>query len=232
MGYWYYLDVVNEAARIFQYTKHAPCQLNHDRLGRPIVGPCWLWTGYIRKNGYGQIKLSGTRRNIGAHVASYLTFVGSIADGMTIDHLCRIRHCANPDHLEQVTPGENQRRGDAWLFNAAKTHCPRGHEYTPENTVIVKVRSGLGRKCRECARLQAAKWNAIYRERRIAAAHKNVSSPHAGAAGNDHTGIRCAAGSSGLSPVFAAFARSRSSRICTACRYSASAVDRSSRLSG
>lgn len=157
------------AARILKYVRHAPCPLTHDRLGRPIEGPCWLWTGFVRKNGYGQIKRSGTRENIGAHVASYEVFVGPIEPGYEIDHLCRVRHCVSPEHLEVVTGAENRSRGDVALFNARKTRCPKGHEYTPENIIVVKVKSGVGRKCRECGRLSAARWNAIYRDRRLAA---------------------------------------------------------------
>jgi hypothetical protein len=68
-----------------------------------------------------------------------------------LDHLCRVRHCVNPEHLEPVTPGENTRRSPIHIsvIRAARTHCKQGHEFTPENT----YRHGPGlrwRSCRAC----------------------------------------------------------------------------------
>jgi hypothetical protein len=71
---------------------------------------CWLWTGTIANNGYGHIYREGGPL-MTAHRLSYEVHVGPIPDGLTIDHLCRVRHCVNPDHLEPVTVAENNRRG-------------------------------------------------------------------------------------------------------------------------
>jgi DNA-binding XRE family transcriptional regulator len=68
--------------------------------------PCWVWLRNINEKGYGKIGWK-TR----AHRAYYERFVGPIPEGMMLDHLCRIRACVNPDHLEPVTNGENVRRG-------------------------------------------------------------------------------------------------------------------------
>lgn len=70
---------------------------------------CWLWTGALfPSNGYGALHLDGAA--VPAHRVSYELNVGPIPDGLTIDHLCRVRACVRPDHLEPVTQAENLRR--------------------------------------------------------------------------------------------------------------------------
>lgn len=115
---------------------------------------CWLWSGCILTTGYGQFSVADGKR-VSAHRFSYELLVGPIPDGLDLDHVrargCTNRHCVNPDHLEPVTRGENIRRGQTGLVRGsqqrAKTHCPRGHEYTPENTYIPP---GGGRECVDC----------------------------------------------------------------------------------
>lgn len=106
---------------------------------------CWLWTAFCNPGGYGKIGLG--RRNLLAHRAVYELVVGRIPEGLQLDHLCRVRHCVNPDHLEVVTSRENTLRGETLpAHNAAKTHCEEGHEL------------GDDRVCRECARARARRW--------------------------------------------------------------------------
>lgn len=104
---------------------------------------CWLWLGYVGiRNGYGSFGAGKL-----AHRVAYEAFVGAIPPGLQIDHLCKVRRCVNPDHLEAVTQRENLLRGDTVTArNAARTECPRGHPYTPENT----YRSNGKRRCRIC----------------------------------------------------------------------------------
>lgn len=109
---------------------------------------CWLWTKSCNHRGYGQMTVAG--RNMGAHRASYMAFIGPIPDGLQLDHLCRVRRCVNPGHLEPVTPKENIQRSP----RAMRTHCRLGHEYTPENT---RMRSGA-RKCLDCHRIHQARY--------------------------------------------------------------------------
>lgn len=111
---------------------------------------CWLWTGAITGGGYGVTSLNGEHRM--AHRAVYGLMVGEIPQGLQLDHLCRVRHCVNPDHLEPVTAQVNTLRGEGISAKLAKrTHCKNGHEYTTENTAI---QYGW-RRCRECNRTAA-----------------------------------------------------------------------------
>lgn len=126
-----------------------------------VVDPetgCWVWRGRPTNVGYGQmtVRTQDGMRTISAHRVSYETFVGPIPDGLVIDHLCRVRLCVNPVHLEPVTMRENTMRSPIAIgaTNAAKTHCPQGHAYDEENTVWQIHRNGTtrGRLCRQCQR--------------------------------------------------------------------------------
>lgn len=75
---------------------------------RPDLGPCWLWTGTLTTHRYGEFNMG--MWDWGAHRWSYIVCVGPIPDGHEIDHLCRVRHCVRPDHLEAVTHLENMVR--------------------------------------------------------------------------------------------------------------------------
>lgn len=108
---------------------------------------CWLWTASQRGNGYGQFGV--TQKDIVyAHRFAYEQTVGPIPEGLVIDHLCRVRHCVNPDHMEPVTSRENTFRGFGMgVVNAAKTTCPKGHPYDA-------CRPNGDRRCRICDREQ------------------------------------------------------------------------------
>jgi len=122
---------------------------------------CWLWTGSLQGSGYATIRLGGRGSKFQmAHRAAYEILRGPIPDGLQLDHLCRVRHCVNPDHLEPVSGRTNLLRGTSFSAeNAAKTHCAHGHEFTPENTKA--RRSRPGRQCRTCER----RFKREYRER-------------------------------------------------------------------
>ena len=105
---------------------------------------CWLWTGEISIDGYGKLwRADGSRM---AHIISFELFVGPVPDGMTLDHECHTTNCVNPDHLTPKTCLENVRNGKT--HNAVKTHCKRGHEFTPSNTRLYRGR----RVCITCSK--------------------------------------------------------------------------------
>lgn len=119
---------------------------------------CWLWTAALSLDGYGRFQLDGGPRL--AHRVAYQLQVGPIPEGLQLDHLCRVRNCVNPAHLEPVSHQENCARG----INAQteKTSCPRGHKYVTENTYI-DPRGWRG--CRECRRRSRREFEARGRQR-------------------------------------------------------------------
>lgn len=98
----------------------------------PHLGPCWEWRGSRTHEGYGRfmMKVNGKKASVSTHRAAYAIVWGHIPEGLEVDHLCGNPSCCNPWHLEAVTHQENIAR-TPW---AQVTHCPWGHEYTPENT--------------------------------------------------------------------------------------------------
>lgn len=117
---------------------------------------CWLWMGKT-SNGYGIIGLAN-RKRMAAHKFSWELVHGKVPDNLVLDHLCRVRCCVNPDHLEPVTNKENILRGvSVSAVYAKRSHCKSGHEYTAENTAWSKGRDSetRGRQCRACWREKA-----------------------------------------------------------------------------
>lgn len=143
--------------------KGEPCHWRQGHWNRPPISVllarfwvrvekgdgCWLWHG-TRCDGYGHFRGHGKSR--GAHRIAYELLIGPVPEGLELDHLCRNRGCVNPAHLEPVTHEENWRRGQSFsAVNAQKTHCPHGHEYTPENTYR-SASHPRSRRCRQCIR--------------------------------------------------------------------------------
>jgi hypothetical protein len=116
---------------------------------RPELGPCWLWGRWCHPSGYGGISKHG--HWVAVHRLVYEMLVGPIPEGLTLDHLCRVRHCCNPQHLEPVTCAVNLLRGvGASAQNARKTHCVHGHPLTEDNLLRPTPSRPGARLCRAC----------------------------------------------------------------------------------
>ncbi|MEE8207870.1 MAG: HNH endonuclease signature motif containing protein [Nitrosomonadaceae bacterium] len=114
---------------------------------------CIIWICSTDKNGYGTTQYNG--KVTYAHRAAYIEKNGEIPNGLEIDHLCRVRSCVNPDHLEAVTHKENCNRSIS--HNTLKTHCPEGHPYSGDNLYFYK--KGNKRDCKACARERDKKYS-------------------------------------------------------------------------
>lgn len=123
---------------------------------------CWEWQGRVAWNGYGAFDMTVDGRNSPqrAHRMAYLATFGAIPPGLDVCHHCDNRRCVRPDHLFVGTRKDNMqdavRKGRVQRYNAAKTHCPRGHTLAD---ALVDRRRGW-RRCRECHRLKMVRDNA------------------------------------------------------------------------
>jgi len=125
---------------------------------------CLEWTGNTDRKGYGLISVDG--KNVATHRFSWTLTNGPIPDGMCVLHHCDDPPCCQTEptegypegHLFLGTIADNNRDMSAKRrnHNTVKTHCPQGHEYTPQNTY---VRPSKGtRKCRTCGIASTARW--------------------------------------------------------------------------
>ena len=125
----------------------------------PTNNECWAWPSAFNNQGYGVVGKG--RGAVLAHRMAWEARNGPVPTGLELDHLCKTKWCWNPTHLEPVTHQENSIRANAGAHNKAKTHCIKGHEYTPSNTYIYP---GNGRRackiCRQAARVSY--WKAIW----------------------------------------------------------------------
>ncbi len=114
-----------------------------------ITDSCWLWNHSLTQNGYGRFR---DGKMWLAHRWAYEHFAGPIPEGLQVDHLCRVRNCVNPAHLEAVTASENTVRSD--LPQRRRTHCRRCGW-------ALELRPWDGKRfCRNCQRASQRKYDA------------------------------------------------------------------------
>ncbi|WP_420753990.1 HNH endonuclease, partial [Rhodococcus sp. O3] len=113
-----------------------------------LTDDCQVWTGSKNKAGYGRmyVRVPGQKRR--GRIVQVHRFAYELANGegsalnLTIDHLCGVPLCCNPNHLEAVSIGENIRRAALVVLS-----CPEGHIYDEENTLYSLDGH---RRCRQC----------------------------------------------------------------------------------
>lgn len=155
--------------RVMAKVESRPAPITHDCLGRPIVGPCLVYTG-SPKNKYAMVWDADKGVPVLVHRAMFEMFVGP-ATGQ-IDHLCRVYKCASPDHLEDVSQRENLWRHmltyeQVEPLSADPDTCLRGHPRNPVNTRYARMYGGrLYPVCRACLREQTWEARQCAREER------------------------------------------------------------------
>lgn len=116
---------------------------------RRVEDECWIWNGPRVPSGYGRIRWNG--RDSYAHRCSYELHKGPVPPGMHVCHTCDNPPCVNPKHLFHGTRQDNMqdsvRKGR--MRNQKKTHCYKGHPFTPDNTYC-KPSQPTYRRCRIC----------------------------------------------------------------------------------
>ncbi len=113
---------------------------------------CWLWSGATTTAGYANLNLGGGKYGP-AHRVTFEHFRAEVKSGLELDHLCRVRSCVNPWHLEAVTHRENLFRGEGTTMTAHKLQiCKRGHSLADAH----RDSRGRVRNCRTCRREKVA----------------------------------------------------------------------------
>ena len=113
---------------------------------------CWLWNGTKDWNGYGKIRFNNKMQYV--HRVAFQLFKGPLAKGLVVDHICNIKSCVNPIHLQLITQTANVLRSNAFSgINHRKQFCPKGHKLQIPNLDPSELKRG-GRRCLICSQQQ------------------------------------------------------------------------------
>ena len=125
---------------------------------------CWLWTGSMFQNGYGEATRGFIGKRIRAHRLAWILYRGTIPDGVQVLHKCDVKHCVNPDHLYLGTSFDNAKDAVERKMNykSAQTHCLNNHPLSGDN---LRINPKGRRVCITCQRDRSRYWNAEYRRR-------------------------------------------------------------------
>lgn len=119
--------------------------LERIRASSVPVASCRIWTGGLSPKGYA--RMSFHNRETRVHRLVYELVYGAIPEGAHVHHTCHVKACVNPEHLAAIDAGAH----NTLHKTVSATHCPHGHEFTPENTYLRRG-NGLRRMCRACDR--------------------------------------------------------------------------------
>jgi len=139
-------------------------EIDYKRFMSKVIktNDCWLWNAGKNYKDYGNfsVTINGCSKTYRAHRFIYEYFNGPIPEVMLVCHSCDMPGCVNPNHLWLGTVSDNamdsvnkKRHG-----MAKKTHCPRGHEYTPNNTYVRSNRASPARECRKCRKIKSEEY--------------------------------------------------------------------------
>jgi len=140
----------------------------HSRIEIAPPCDCWVWSGALNANGYGNFRLPN-EGSINAHRAAYKLLVGAVDDSLDIHHTCGMRCCVNPGHLVPVSKSEHSRHHR--IAEPPREFCKRGHQLSGNN---VRVYRGA-RHCRACKRKSSG-----YTRPVVDCANCGVASPNYG----------------------------------------------------
>lgn len=136
-------------------------RVNKDGPIHPTHGRCWVWTGPVMPNGYGQINVKG--KNCYVHRCSFLIHFGSIPDGSVICHHCDNKRCVNPSHLFSGSQKDNR------LDSVKKDRHSRGTRQW-----IAKLTDDLVREIRRRYKSKSRKDGATALARELGLSHQSV----------------------------------------------------------
>ena len=83
---------------------------------------CWLWHGTLDKDGYAVLDVNQKQWRVARLVMILQTGDPDVIQGKEVDHLCSVRNCVRPEHLEPVTVAQNRLRKTGQRASARRPH--------------------------------------------------------------------------------------------------------------